>query len=940
MSFYDDWHGKGNEISDTQKFWLQLLHDVLGVRNPFNFINFEKPVKGKNTYLIDAYIPRTKILIEQKSQNIDLNKPIKQADGVLRTPIEQAWRYYGLLKDAEKGRYIIVCNFKEMHIYEIPPNQDEPKTPQLQRVITLADFERKKHTLRFLVSRNVNLPLDEELSIEAGDYVKKFRDGVIADCKSRKVKPDIKSINLFCVRLVFLLFAEDAGLLGDADFREYLTIHKTSARDAILKLFLVLSQKMHERDPYLNDKNPKLAAFPYIDGGLFQGSAIDFPEIDGSLVKIILDDMGKFNWQDINPTIFGAIFEQILSDRDKKGERAAGGMHYTRRHIIHKAIDPLFMDDLRSEFDSARKSPAKSADLQALREKLTALRFLDPACGSGNFLTETYLSLCELEREIISELNAEESYSVSLAQFFGIEINDFAVNVARVSMWIAQIQAVLALTNGKPAKPLLPLKDSAHIHHENALRKSWRDILPDKQNVFIISNPPFIGSSGQNSQQKKEVDAIYLDADGKSTSTAGKIDYVAAWYYLAGLYMQGTTNKAAFVSSNSIVQGEQVGYVWEPLLDVVGIHIDFAVPSFLWDSDVKDVEEASVFVVVVGFSVHDDGKPRRIIYADGVRYGANISPYLVIGRNVIVHSAVKALTDGVPYMRGGNRPMDGGKLLLTQEERDEMIKKCPKAEKWIKQIVGGYEFLHNVPRYCLWLIDATPKDLAGMPPVMERIKLCREDRLNGAPDRQKLANTSWLFRDKFNPKKYLAIPTTSSERRYYIPMGFLDESVIPGDGLMIIPDADLYTFGVLTSSVHMAWTRRVCGRLKMDYRYSAQVVYNPFVWPGTSGQELVASGQDSPLTTNHSPLPTNHYALITRTAQGILSARAMNPESSYAELYNDLLMPPALRSAHEENDRAVMEAYGFAEGMSEDEIVSELLERYEVLAARKAKRKK
>ena len=529
------------------------------------------------------------------------------------------------------------------------------------------------------------------------------------------------------------------------------------------------------------------------------------------------------------------------------------------------------------------------------------------------------MSLCELEREIITELNAEESYTVSISQFFGIEINDFAVNVARVSMWIAQIQAVLALTNGKPAKPLLPLKDSAHIHHENALRKSWREILPDKQNVFIISNPPFIGYSGQNSDQKKEVDAIYLDADGKSTSTAGKIDYVAAWYYLAGLYMQGTTNKAAFVSSNSIVQGEQVGYVWEPLLDVVGIHIDFAVPSFLWDSDVKDVEEASVFVVVVGFSVHDDGKPRRIIYADGVRYGANISPYLVIGRNIIVHSTVKALTDGVPHMRGGNRPADGGHLLLTQEQRDEMIKKCPQAERWIKRLVGAEEFIHDTLRYCLWLVDATPKDIASMPPVMERVKLCREDRLKGAPDRQKLANTAWLFRETLNPKKYLAIPETSSENRKYIPMGFLDETCIPTNAMRIIPDADLYTFGVLTSSVHMAWTRRVCGRLKMDYRYSAQVVYNPFVWPAVD-----EAGRSR----------------IEQTAQGILSARAMNPESSYAELYNDLLMPPALRAAHEENDRAVMEAYGFAEGMSEDEIVSELLDRYEVLAAGKAKKKR
>ena len=915
MSFYDDWHGKGNEISDTQKFWLQLLHDVLGVPEPLRFIEFQKPVQLKHASWIDAYIPSTKILIEQKSQDIDLARPAKQSDGSTLTPFEQAKRYYDWIKASEKGRYIITCNFQELHIHDM----EDPKAPPA--IITLADIESNAHALSFMVSEDMTLPRDEKLSQQAGDLVKAFRDELRKGYKH--YTPDtLTSLNLFCVRLVFLLYAEDSGILGQANFRHYLEARKPMARDAILKLFQVLATEPEHRDPYLDDE---LAAFPYINGGLFEAKDIDIPRIDGKPLQLLLK-MANFGWQDINPTIFGAIFEYILSDRDKKAKtkdaRAIGGMHYTRRHIIHKAIDPLFMDDLRSEFDAARKSPAKSADLQALREKLTALRFLDPACGSGNFLTETYLSLCELEREIITELNAEESYTVSISQFFGIEINDFAVNVARVSMWIAQIQAVLALTNGKPAKPLLPLTDSAHIHHENALRKSWREILPDKQNVFIISNPPFIGYSGQNSDQKKEVDAIYLDADGKSTSTAGKIDYVAAWYYLAGLYMQGTTNKAAFVSSNSIVQGEQVGYVWEPLLDVVGIHIDFAVPSFLWDSDVKDVEEASVFVVVVGFSVHDDGKPRRIIYADGVRYGANISPYLVIGRNVIVHSAVKALTDGVPAMHGGSSPIDGGGLLLTPEERAKLIKKCPQTERWIKRYMMGDEFINNIERYCLWLVDATPKDLAGMPPVMERMKAVQKYRLDsGRANTQKAAKTAWMFVERQQPaKRYLAIPKTSSENRKYIPMGFLDADVIAGGGgLMIIPDADLYTFGVLTSSVHMAWTRRVCGRLKMDYRYSAQVVYNPFVWP------LVDEAARS---------------RIEQTAQGILSARGLNPESSYAELYNDLLMPPALRAAHEENDRAVMEAYGFAEGMSEDEIVSELLDRYEVLAARKAKRKK
>ena len=911
MSFFNDWHGKGNEISDTQSFWTQLLQ-LLGVHEPFRFITFQKKVELKNTSWIDAYISSTKILIEQKSQDIDLDKPAKQSDGSTLTPFEQAKRYYDWLKASERGRYIITCNFRELHIHDM----EAPKAPPT--IITLADIENKKHLLSFMVNEYMTMPHDEKLSNDAGDIVKAFRDE-LRKSYLRYTPDTVKSLNLFCVRIVFLLYADKSRILGNADFRKYLETRKPMARDAILKLFQVLATEPQDRDPYLDDD---LAAFPYINGGLFEAKDIDIPRIDGETLRLLLK-LAAFDWQEINPTIFGAIFEYILSDRkaQKKDDRTTWGMHYTRRHIIHKAIDPLFMDDLNREFHAACESPAKSANLQALRQKLASLRFLDPACGSGNFLTETYLSLCELERKIITELHAEKSYSVSLSQFFGIEINDFAVNVARVAMWIAQIQAVLDLSGSKPGKPLLPLSDSANIREANALQISWREVLPDTENVFIISNPPFIGYSAQNNDQKKDMNRIYIGSDGKSTSTAGKIDYVAAWYYLAGLYMQGTTNKAAFVSSNSIVQGEQVGYVWEPLLEVVGIHIDFAVPSFLWDSDVKDAEEASVFVVVVGFSVHDDGGPRRIIYADGVKYGANISPYLVIGRNVIVHSVVKALTDGVPAIRDGCRPTDGGHLLLTPEERAEILRKCPQAERWIRRYMGGYEFLHDVPRYCLWLVDATPKDLAGMPPVMERIKLCREDRLKGIDaGRRKLANTAWLFRETELPKKYLAIPITSSENRKYIPMGFLDDSVIPGGGgLLIIPDADLYTFGVLTSSVHMAWTRRVCGRLTMRYRYSARVVYNPFPWPlvDEAGRSRIGS-----------------------TAQGILSARELNPESSYAELYNDLLMPPALRAAHEENDRAVMEAYGFREGMSEDEVVNELLERYEVLAAEKSRKKR
>ncbi|MBQ7168336.1 MAG: hypothetical protein IJR63_00360 [Synergistaceae bacterium] len=932
MPFSDYWPGDGREKSDTQKFWFQLLHDVLGVHDPLQFIDFEKTVDLEHKSYIDAFIPLTGTIIEQKSSDIDLSKPIPQSDGSSLTPFQQAKRYRDGLPASQQGRFIIVSNFREIHIHDM----ETPKAPP--RIIPVHDIEREKNNLAVIITREMTLSREERISIQAGLLAEKLRDELLKRYKSVN-DSSRRSLNIFCVRIVFLLYAEDSGLFRKSQFHDYLKARSSMARLALSELFRVLNTKKNERDPYLE---ADIDAFPYVNGGLFSDGNIEIPNIEGEPLRIILEDMSEgFDWSEINPTIFGAIFESILSDRKNKGksrnDRKIGGMHYTTTQNIHKAIDFLFMNGLKSELKDAGRNPAK---LKALLKKLTALKFFDPACGSGNFLTETYMSLCRIEHEIIRILEPEQQgtftfLQVSIEQFYGIEINPFAAAVARTALWIAEAQMFLKANPGaNPGDALFPLSTSANILEANALRTSWPDFLPPSENTYIIGNPPFIGYSSQNADQKRDMLSVYVNESGIPYTTAGKTDYVAAWYYKASQYMAGTKAKAAFVSTNSICQGEQVAYVWEPLLDLFGIHIDFAHTAFIWESE--SLEEAHVHIVVIGFSVHDEGKARLLIYPDGsTKTVSNISPYLVEGRNIFVRSATKSLTPNVPAMMGGNRPADGGHLLLTPEERAELLEKCPKAERWIKRYMMGREFIHNEERYCLWLVDATPHDLASMPPVMERIRMCKEARLAGAPDRQKLANTSWLFRDTLNPKRYLAIPYTSSERRLYIPMGFLDDSVVPGDGLRIIPDADLYTFGVLTSRVHMAWMRRVAGRLEVDYRYSAQVVYNPFPWPDPSRLPLSMGGERQQVPNDEG----GFREIITQTARGILEARALSPESTYAELYNDLVMPPALRAAHERNDEAVCRAYGFDAGMGEDEIAGALMEMYEGIAGSGAKLK-
>ena len=911
-----NWLDRGNEKSDTQIFWLELLRDVLGLQQPETFIEFEKKVELSHISFIDAYIPSTGIIIEQKSSDVNLDASAKQSDGTYATPFEQAKRYYDWLPASQKGRYIIVCNFRELRIHDMETPKAEPE------VILIQNIERERHKLSFIVDKNAGSPKEireVEISIRAGELVGKLYDSLIKRYVNPKDKYSQRCLNIFCVRIVFLLYAEDSNLFRKAQFHDYLKARELTARDALRKLFDVLSQKKEDRDPYLEHG---LKDFPYVNGGLFAEKDIELPQLDGEPLRIILDEMSEgFDWKDISPTIFGAVFESTLNPET----RHTGGMHYTSTENIHKVIDPLFLDKLTEEAETLIKTPASSSRTKKLREfqkRISRIIFFDPACGSGNFLTESYLSLRRLENRIISELSTgqitfafskkETPVQISISQFYGIEINDFAVSVARTALWIAEAQmwnetaSIVQLLDDP-----LPLKSFNHIIEDNALRLDWNTLLPPEGELYIMGNPPFLGYSIQNREQKQDMLHVYLDEHGKAYKTAGKVDYVAGWYFKASELMQKRKLKAAFVSTNSITQGEQISYVFKMMHERFGITVDFAHQSFVWNSEAQD--KAKVHVVVIGLvkKEDDDGNLKRLYTPEGLRRVDCINFYLIRGAVVFAVPEQKALSPDAPPMMTGNRAADGGHLLInTQEEYEKFIRREPEAAKYIKRYMMGYEFINNVNRYCLWMVDISPQEIKDMPLIHERVKLCREDRLKGAADRVKLADTPHLFRETRNPKRYLVIPKTSSENRFYIPIGWLDDSVIPGDGLRIIPDATLYHFGILTSRVHMAWMRRVCGRLEMRYSYSKTIVYNTFAWPSPTEKQR---------------------SRIESAAQKILDARALYPESSFAALYDDASMPVELRKAHRENDDAVCEAYGWKRNISEEDIVTRLFEMYYAL---------
>lgn len=917
--FVEDWTGKGYEKGESQKFWIQLLRDVLGVEHPEQFISFEDKVHLDHTSFIDARIPATKVLIEQKSFDKDLYKAIKQSDGSLLNPFQQAKRYITELPLSQHPRWVVTCNFQKFCVYDMERPNGEPQE------ILLKDLEKEYYRLSFLVDTgSEHLKKEMEVSIKAGEIVGLLYDALLKQYKDCNNEESLKSLNILCVRLVFCLYAEDAGIFGKHDiFLDYLRQYDVSKmRKALIELFTVLNTKPEDRDPYLEDD---LKAFPYVNGGLFAQEHIEIPQFTEEIRTLLLEKASaNFDWSEISPTIFGAVFESTLNPETRR----KGGMHYTSIENIHKVINPLFMDELNEEFAEIKALPEnKNRDKKfaEFQNKIANLNFLDPACGSGNFLTETYISLRKLENEILYELQKGQvtlgavtnPIKVSIGQFYGIEINDFAVTVAKTALWIAESQ-MMKKTEDIVHMDLdfLPLKTYANIVESNALRINWEDIIPKEKLNYIMGNPPFVGYSLQTKEQKDDILSIYVDENGKPYKSSGKIDYVAGWYFKSAELMQNTNIKTALVSTNSITQGEQVAGVWKPLFDRFNIHIDFAHRTFRWDSESNS--KAHVHCVIVGFSCTPNNNKRKLYTNERMQLVDNINAYLIDAPNVFIESKNQPICN-VPKMTTGNRPADGGHLIIEAEDYEEFIKKEPKAKQYIKCLTGALEFINNKPRYCLWLVGITPNELRAMPEVLKRVEACKEDRLNGAEDRQKLAATPWLFRETNCPKSYIIVPATSSENRKYIPMGFLDDNTIATNAAIIIPNADKYYFGILESNVHMAWLRAVCGRLKSDYRYSKDIVYNNFPWCNPT---------------------TEQKAKIEKTAQGILDARALYPDCSLADLYDELTMPPELRKAHQENDKAVMEAYCFRikdeltgkyRWLTESETVARLMQMYQEL---------
>ena len=907
-NFISEWHERGDEKSDAQAFWLDILK-ALGVKQPSEFIKFEEPVDvDGHTCYIDGWITKTKVLIEQKSRGIDLDKPAKQSDGKLFTPFEQAKRYADALPYSQHPRWIITCNFDEFRIYDMDrllSSIDEVRNSFKPQIIAFNHLALECERLNFIVDPNDENIEEVKISMDAVKIIEIIRHAFARKMLApRRIKGNPVAhltdeqrnvLNKFCVRLVFCLYAEDSALFNKNQFTDYIK-HAADRPDAFKLLFKVLNQPKSQRDKNIGKE---LRAFPYVNGALFDDDALDLPPFDSALAHSIALEANdsKINWFAINPTIFGALFESNLSN----DTRREGGMHYTSRDNIHKLIDPLFLEELHEEFKLiSRKRKNRRQALEAFQNKIASLIFFDPACGSGNFLTETYISLRQLENKIIDalvDLHAPCTVKVSIDQFYGIEINGFACATAQTAMWISESKMLYDTDVGiREYIKYLPLKSTARIIQGNALELDWHEVVPDGAD-YIIGNPPFVGYSLQNARQKAELISA-------TTFNNKKLDYVAGWFYKAAEFMVGSDTRAAFVSTNSICQGEQSFLVWNKLFETV--HIDFAHRPFKWKSESE--YPAAVRCVIVGFSVAPNDKPKIIFNGDQKIIAKNINAHLIDAPDYFIESRRAPMCD-VPPMILGSIPRDGGNLIIEADDYDEFIRKEPRAKKFIRRLIGSEEFIKGKDRYCLWLVDATEEELQ-LPLTADRIERCRRFRQNsprGAT--QKLASTPHLFAEIRQPTtNYLLVPSVSGERRKYVPMGFMSPDVIANNLVLFIADADLFHFGVLESIVHMAWMRTTAGYLGTSYRYSATIVYNNYPW-------------------------CERTIEIEKTAQGILDARALYPDRTLASIYDPDTMPDDLRAAHEANDRAVLAAYSFNESMTEAEIVASLMDMYQRLTS-------
>ena len=917
------WQGKGYEKGESQPFWLSLLRDVYGVEHPEQFIEFEDQVHLDHASFIDGYIPATRVLIEQKALGKDMKKGIRQSDGSLLSPFQQAKRYITELPLSKHPRWVITCNFSTFFVYDMERPQGEPE------VIELADLEKEYYRLQFLVDTgNDHIQREMQVSIAAGEIVGLLYDAFAKQYADPESEHALKSLNKLCVRLVFCFYAEDAGIFGRKGmFHDYLAAFDTRGmRRALVELFKILDTEPQNRDPYLKDDNPDLAAFPYVNGGLFADEDIEIPPFTDEIRDLILTKASEdFNWSEISPTIFGAVFESTLNPETRRH----GGMHYTSIENIHKVIDPLFLDDLKKELDeicAITVERTKAVKLRTYQRKLASLTFLDPACGSGNFLTETYLSLRRLENRVLLELAhgqvamyspSESPIQISISQFYGIEINDFAVTVAKTALWIAESQMMKETEKILLVPlPFLPLKTNAYIVEGNALRMDWETVVPKAKLNYIMGNPPFNGARTMSKNQKDDmINIVELKSENpkKYKNFSKNLDYVAAWYFIAARYINGTHIKVGFVSTSSICQGEQVYPLWNTLINDLRVNIDYAYTPYKWESESQ--RTAQVFVTIIGFSMKTSVLSEKKLFVNNVlKTGTNISPYLILAPSIIIKPEKEPISISLK-MAFGNQPRDGGNLILSEEERKEALKKEPNIEKWILPYIGSLELIKGTQRYCLWLKDAPPQVIAKSPFLFDRVKKVQEFRLNSkAKTTNQYAKIPARFAQVAQPESdYLAIPEVSTSKRKYIPMGFFHSNVIASNKLFIVPNATLYHFGILESNIHMAWMRLVAGRLGDGYNYSKELVYNTFPWPSPSKEQ---------------------QEKIEQTAQAILDARKKYSDCSLSDLYGDnMVLYSELIKAHQQNDKAVLAVYGITSKdpafSSESACVTELVKLYQ-----------
>jgi len=895
ISFSKKWEHASNEKRESQNFLRDFLN-IFGITLvPSEHFEYEVCKNAGERGYIDCLV-KEKIAIEMKSKGENLDKAFTQLK-----------EYVQWLPENFIPEVLMVCDFETI-ILDIDKKKIEFKTKDLRKHLDLFDFLSGK-------KEHLHLQEQMEVNIKAAEKMAKLHNA-LKDCGYTG-----HNLEVYLVRLLFCLFAEDTEIFHKYLFLEYVKNSKKDGSDLspkIARLFEILNTSKEERHRKTNLPT-ELSDFQYINGGLFAENLpfADFTE----KMRGVLIECAEFDWSNISPAIFGAMFQGVM---DKEHRRELGA-HYTSEENILKLINPLFMDSLREEFENVKNSPKK---LDEFHNKIANLKFLDPACGCGNFLIIAYRELRKLEIEILKKkiiktgqiadyssksknLNKEVQIAqgvfdidsllrVTVEQFHGIEYEEFPCEIAKVGMWLTDHQMNMEVSDKFGRYFIrLPLTKGANIVHGNALRLDWENVVPKSELSYILGNPPFVGHQNRNPVQQEDMKIVYKDSD-----KFGKLDYVCCWYQKAMDFMIDTSISTAFVSTNSIVQGESVAIMWEPIFSK-GFEINFAYKPFVWSNEAKG--KAAVHCVIVGFACNEKNRVKKIYEQDNVVTANNINGYLLPAPNVFIQSRGKPLNPEMPEMSKGSQPTDGGHLLLSAEEREEIVAEYPKSAAWIKRYFMGEDFINNGLRYCLWLKGVPPTEYRSIKPIIKRLECVAQMRKQSPTiSVQRDAETPMLFTQIRQPEtNFLVIPRVSSERRKYIPMGFLSPDVIVGDKLQFIPNATLYLFGILTSNVHMTWTKVVCGRLKSDYSYSP-AVYNNFPWPKITNEQK---------------------ATIEKLAQGVLDARAKFPESSLADLYDPLAMPPELLKAHRELDKAVMKLYGFGKDISEAEIVAELMGR-------------